>query len=530
MPASFNEFLRDYESRVAPLMKEANEAYWAATTTGRPEDEERAARATAELRKLHANKEEYARLKQWQAAGAVTDPLEARQLVLLVNAYTEQQIPPEKIEELARREQEIESRFTNFRPVYEGRPVSDNDLREILAKENDSAKRRTAWEAAKEIGREVAPLLAALVAERNRIARDLGFPDFYRMRLQLDQLEETELFTLLDDLKRRTDGPFAEAKTELDAELSRRFNVPVADLRPWHYADPFFQEDPPAEAVDLDLFFKDQDPVGLTRSFYAGLGLPVDDLIARSDLFERPKKNQHAYCMDVDRLGDVRVLANVRRNEQWMSTLLHEFGHAAYSKYHDRNLPYLLRDSAHIFTTEAIAMMMGRLTRNADWLQRQAGVDEGEAKAMAATLAKRLRLSELIFVRWGLVMVYFEREMYRNPGQNLNALWWKLVRELQLVTPPEGRDAPDYASKIHLGTVPVYYHNYLLGALAASQIKAAVTPPGTTRDGLVNDKAAGDLLRTRIFAVGARYHWNEMLKRATGENLTARHFVREFVG
>ena len=46
----------------------------------------------------------------------------------------------------------------------------------------------------------------------------------------------------------------------------------------------------------------------------------------------------------------------------------------------------------------------------------------------------------------------------------------------------------------------------------------------------MDDKAAGELLRTKIFAVGARYHWNEMLKRATGENLTARHFVREFVG
>ena len=530
MPASFNEFLRDYESRVAPLMKEANEAYWAATTTGRPEEEERAARATAELRKLHANKEEYARLKQWQAGGTVTDPLEAKQLVLLVNAYTEQQIPPEKIEELARREQEIESKFTNFRPVYEGQPVSDNDLRDILVKENDSAKRRAAWEAAKKIGREVAPLLAALVTERNEIARNLGFPDFYRMRLQLDQLDETELFTLLDDLKRRTDGPFAAAKAELDAELSRRFNVSTADLRPWHYADPFFQEAPPTEAVDLDRFFTGKDVVELARSFYAGLGLLVDDLIGRSDLFERPQKNQHAYCMDVDRLGDVRVLANVRPNEQWTSTLLHEFGHAAYSKYHERTLPYLLRDAAHIFTTEAIAMMMGRLTRNADWLHRQAGVDEGEAKSAAAALAKQLRLSELIFVRWGLVMVYFEREMYRNPGQNLNAFWWKLVRELQLVTPPEGRDAPDYASKIHLGTVPVYYHNYLLGALTASQIKAAVTPAGDARDGLVDDKAAGELLRTKIFAVGARYHWNEMLKRATGENLTARHFVREFVG
>lgn len=524
---SFADFLRSYEARVAPLLKEANLAYWEATTTGSPEAEELAARKMAELRKLHANPEEYAALRKWQAEGTA-DPLAARQLDLLVNAYAEQQIPPAKIEELTRREQEIESRFTSFRPLLEGRPVSENDLREILAKENDPARRRAAWEASKLIGREIAPLLAELVAERNRVARDLGYADYYRMRLALDQLDENELFAILDDLRRRTDEPFARAKAGLDAELARRFGIDVAELRPWHYGDPFFQETPPAAEIDLDRFFAGQDPIELARDFYAGIGLPVDDVIARSDLHERPGKNQHAYCMDVDRRGDVRVLANVRPNEQWAGTMLHELGHAAYSKYHDPGLPFLLRDAAHIFTTEAVAMLMGRLTRNADWLHRAAGVDRAEAEAAAGAVARQLRLGELIFVRWGLVMVYFERAMYRDPGQDLNGLWWDLVRRLQLIAPPAGRDAPDYASKIHLGIAPVYYHNYLLGTLAASQIKAALKAAGCA-EGLAGDAAAGRFLRERIFAPGARHHWRELLARATGEGLTAKYFVQDFV-
>jgi peptidyl-dipeptidase A len=275
----------------------------------------------------------------------------------------------------------------------------------------------------------------------------------------------------------------------------------------------------------LDRFYSGRDLVALTREFYAGLGLPVDDVLERSDLFEREAKDQHAYCTDIDRLGDVRVLANVRPNESWMETLLHECGHAAYSKYHDPALPYLLRDAAHTFTTEAIAMLMGRLTRSAGWLHRVMGLKESEAAGLEKALHKQLRLGELIFARWGLVMYYFERELYRDPSQDLDGLWWDLVRELQLVTPPAGRKAPDWASKTHLATAPVYYHNYLLGALAASQIKAAL-PPG----GLVGNKAAGEYLRDRIFAPGARYHWNEMLERATGEKLTAKYFVREFVG
>ncbi|MGQ9780498.1 MAG: M2 family metallopeptidase [Bacillota bacterium] len=528
MFSSFADFLRSYEARVAPLMKEANEAYWAATTTGSPEAEELSARKRAELRKLHSDPAAYAMLKKWHEEGAVTDPLEARQLELLINAYAENQLPPATIEELARREQEIESRFTNFRPVYEGRPVGENDLREVLLRENDVAKRRAAWEASKEIGREVAPLLLDLVAARNAAARSLGFPDFYRMRLALDQLDEAELFALLDDLKRRTDAPFAAAKAELDALLAARFGIAPDELRPWHYADPFFQEAPPGQEVNLDPFFAGRDVVELARAFYEGLGLPVDDILARSDLYERPKKNQHAYCMDVDRRGDVRILANVRPNEYWAGTMLHELGHAVYAKYHDPALPFLLREAAHTFTTEAVAMMFERLTKSADWLHRQLGVAREEAAAAAGALRKHLRLAALIFIRWGLVMVYFEREMYRDPEQDLNRLWWELVRELQLITPPEGRDAPDYASKIHLGTAPVYYHNYLLGTLAASQIWAALRAIGCS-EGLVGDRAAGDFLRERIFKVGARFHWNEMLRRATGKRLSAEYFAAEFI-
>jgi len=47
---------------------------------------------------------------------------------------------------------------------------------------------------------------------------------------------------------------------------------------------------------------------------------------------------------------------------------LHELGHAAYSKNIDLNLPYFLRDEAHIFATEAIAMMMDRMAHHPGWI------------------------------------------------------------------------------------------------------------------------------------------------------------------
>ena len=141
-----------------------------------------------------------------------------------------------------------------------------------------------------------------------------------------------------------------------------RYRIPLRALRPWHYSDPFFQEAPRTGAVDLDALFSDQDVLELATRTFDGIGLEVRDILARSDLFERENKDQHAFCTHIDRASDdVRVLCNLRPDARWMNTMLHELGHAVYDKYLAADLPFLLRTAAHTNTTEAIAMLMGRL-------------------------------------------------------------------------------------------------------------------------------------------------------------------------
>ncbi len=82
---------------------------------------------------------------------------------------------------------------------------------------------------------------------------------------------------------------------------------------------------------------------------------------------------------------------------------------------------------------------------------------------------KALRLQMLVFSRWAQVMYRFEKSMYENPDQDLNQLWWNMVEKYQMLTKPEGRNMPDWATKIHIALYPCYYHNYLLGEMLASQ-------------------------------------------------------------
>jgi peptidyl-dipeptidase A len=527
--AEARAFVDAHAARLAPLLREAHLAAWDAAVGGGDEAQERSARTRAALKGLYADAEGFRKVRAWLASGEIGDPLLRRQLVLLDHEYTGSQLSKETIEDLVRRATGLEHQFTTFRSTFRGEPVSNNQLLDVLATETDGAVRREAWEASKAIGPQVAEPLRELVRRRNAAARSLGFENFYVMELHLQELPEEKLFAVLDELRDLTDAPFRAFRDEMDRGLSARFGVPVEELRPWHWEDFFGQEAPSSIArVDLDAWFRDRDPVALAAGFFRGIGLELDDVVARSDLYEREGKDQHAFCLDVDREGDVRVLCNMRPNEKWAGTMLHELGHAAYDKYVPRDLPFLLRQPAHTLSTEAIAMYMGRLTRDPAWLRDVAGADPDEAQA--GDIRRQLRASMLIVARWILVMANFERELYRNPDRpDLNSLWWELVERLQYIRRPEGRDEPDWAAKIHLSGAPVYYHNYLLGELMASQISAASRRGVPEGRSIAGQASVGRFLREKIFAPGASLDWNELLVHATGEGLAPRHFVRDFV-
>ncbi|MBI1801803.1 MAG: M2 family metallopeptidase, partial [Chloroflexi bacterium] len=278
--------------------------------------------------------------------------------------------------------------------------------------------------------------------------------------------------------------------------------------------------------ASLDDHFAHQDPQELACRTYDGIGIEVRDILARSDLYERAGKNQHAFCTDIDRAGDTRILCNLKNDLRWNTTILHELGHAVYNQLIDPALPYLLRTPAHSLSTEAIALLMGRLTLKEDWL----GLIGRLPDAVLAERLPRLRAQErnrqILFARWVFVMSHFERAMYADPEQDLNALWWNLVERFQRLARPEGRDEPDWAAKYHIANAPAMYHNYLLGELNASQLTHRLI---ADCGGLVDRPEAGQWLTANVFRRGAEADWNESLRRATGEPLTAQYFVDEFV-
>ncbi|MBC8078695.1 MAG: M2 family metallopeptidase [Chloroflexales bacterium] len=530
MESDVQAFVDRIAVEIRPLWTGRAAANWGLATTGE-ERYQRELRDYSEQAMLRfARADEWQQVREWHARRhELGDPLLRRQLELLYLRYAGNQQPPEQIARIAALQAELSTLYTIFRSTLGGQQLPENTLKDMLRSENDVELRQEAWEATKQIGPVAAPVLLELVEARNAGARAMGWRDYYAMALELQEVDEAELFALLDELEEATREPFARRKATIDAALAARYGSEPGAMFPWHYSDPFFQEPPHTGAVDLDAIFAGQDVEALTVSTFDGLGLEIRPILARSDMWERPGKDQHAFCTHIDRAGDVRVLCNLRPDARWMETSLHEFGHAVYDAYLAPELPYLLRTPAHTNTTEAVAMLMGRLARDAAWLRQVRGLSADEAAVLAEPASAEERTKQLVFVRWALVMTHFERALYADPRRpDLNALWWDLVERFQLVRRPPGRDAPDWATKLHLAVAPVYYHNYMLGELTASQLRATIgrAVPGGE---LVNSSAAGAFLRDRLFALGAQHPWNDALALLSGERLTPRYFAQDFV-
>lgn len=528
------KLLTQIETDVQPLRTQSALANWEGSISGKAEDFEKSAQISQQLSQYFSNKEIYNQLKAFKESGEITDSLLKRQLDVVYNSFLSNQADTNILNEIIVKSTNLEKIYGEYRAQLKDSPINDNKVEEILRTSTDNKELEEVWKSHKGIGKLVEPGIIELVKLRNKVAQSLGFDNFHTMTLELSGQNPAEISALFDELDNLTRGSFAELKNEMDEAFAKRYKVKKEELMPWHYQGRYFQEAPNLYPVNLDKYYAGKNLEELIKNFYGSIGMETESILKVSSLYPQEGKNQHAFCTDINGNGDVRILCNIAPNEQWMGTMLHEFGHGVYAKGHDQPAnPYVLRDAAHTFTTEAVAMIFGRLSRNAEWMKQSLGLSQEEKEAIAENCFKATKLQQIVFSRWVQVVYRFEKEMYANPDQDLNALWWNLVEKYQGMKKPEGRNEPDYGTKIHIALYPCYYHNYQLGELLASQmhyyIVNNITKTGNYKDECyIGNKEIGNWMRTNIFEPGMRYEWNDFIERATGEKLTAKYYAQQF--
>ena len=513
---TFQQFLAEFVPQVKKKSKQVNQASWILETTGSEDAADLKAELETELKLLFHDKKIFEKLQSWDQDPTLTDPLLKRKLNILIRTFKPNLIPEDLLRKITQAEAQLSFLYSNFRPQIDGKAVSENEINDILKKENDVPKRKKAWEASKQIGKMLAPHILQLVHHRNEAAKSLGYENYFSMQLELQEVEEKWLFSLFDELAKNSENAHKQVIEEIGRRSAERFNVSKDELGPWSWSEPFGQEDP-LDVKDLDKLVQGIDMIESVEKFYQTMGINVEKILKKSDNFERPGKNQHAFCIHIDREGDVRTLNNVKPTLRWLETLLHELGHAIYELGYDVNLPWLLKEPPHMITTEAMALLAGRQAYRPQSLEHL--IKDGDP-ALKNKTEESLRRRQIIFSRWVLVMTYFERELYRNPDQDLNNLWWNTVEKFQKIKCLGSTSGCDWAAKYHMGLAPVYYFSYLLGELFASNLET-MSPNFASEN-------TGKFLNDKVFKPGNSMHWNELIKYSTGKILTPDAWLTQF--
>lgn len=520
----FEVFLDSFIPKACQKSRQLNKAVWILETTGSQDAADLKTELDTELRLLFNDQETYQKLLEWDKDSQIKDPLLKRQLNVLIRTFKQNCIPKDLLEEIAKQETNLLYAYANFRPKFDEKTLSENDIRNILTQENDPALRQKAWNASKEIGNLLAPSILSLVRLRNKAATSLGYSDYFEMQLDLQEIDPAWLFPLLDECFYLSEEIYNATIEKIKAHQSLRFSSPIDDLGPWAWSEPFSQEDP-IDSKELDALVAGEDLCAVATAFYKKMGLNIQPTLEKSDLWERPGKNQHAFCINIDRENDVRTLNNIEPTIKWLETLLHELGHAIYELGFSKETPWLLREPPHMISTEAMALIAGRQAYLPEGLNLLSQSLNKEALILKAR--ESLERRQLIFSRWVLVMTYFEKELYKNPEQDLQSLWWALVQKYQKILPPKQRENQnDWAAKYHIGLAPVYYYSYLLGEMLASTIETELQKEMGSSS--IASEKAGHFLQEKLFAKANTLSLNDLVLFATKSPLNSKAWIQQY--
>ncbi|MFH0800445.1 MAG: M2 family metallopeptidase [Pseudomonadota bacterium] len=537
LTAEANAVVEEYLSRYKPLDIEVRKAWYKYNTTGDKKASEREAELELAIRELASDKGRFEKLKAlYKDRKDIDSPVLRREVEVLYLGHLPNQVSKEKLRELTELEKRLQEGFNDYRAVVDGKKLTPVETAHILAESTDSAKLEKVWKAEYSIGPVLEKDYRAIVKLRNEIARELGFKNALELSAATDELDLKMLDRFYGDITKITEKPFRRLKEEfIDPRLARRYGISVADLRPWHYQNAFFQEAPTAifGKVDLDELYSKTDAkkiIGQTIDFYGSLGLDIHGIVANSSLFPKPGKNPHAvaWLLNPDKPGSSILIMNLpdppkppKASEA--STLVHELAHDINYEaiLNNKAVPYLLRDPTML--TEAVAMLFERQTQTAEWF-KHLGVADAKAKEVADAVAQIDYVDQLVFLRWSATIYCFERGFYDDPDRDIGDLWWECKAKYQFEHRPEGWKSPDAMAKYHITNAePLYYSNYAIGRIANVQfadLLAKKIGEDVRGASYFGKRELGDWLMADFLAQGELYRWDDFLERSTGKPLS----------
>ena len=507
MHEDFTILKNAFAYKLQPLHKAYWLSRWNFYTNSSEENMARSIAAKKALQKLYQDKKLYKLFKEVDLKSLSL--AEQGQLKHILKEFEEQNQFHDQKEELDLMEAEIAKKYNSYTPKIDNKPVSSAQIYAILQTSEDTNLRAQAYQAKLDGGNLIAEDLRKLVIKRNEYAQNFGYNDFFEYHLK----EEFDVD--IQDLNNLMELVYSSLKTQIktvyeqkNTQRKKAFGVSV--LEP-HHCDLLPKIDPDKKVNDY--LISAEQIVDIAKHTYQRMGYNIDSLIAEGrltlDLFPRNKKNTHAFSFDIESGKDLRILANLTNNVRSLLVLHHELGHCVYDLGFAKDMCFLDK-STYPAVTEAVAMMMESLQK------RENVLGEVVPKSVLQGFKSSWAADDLLYLGYALTLINFEREMYKNPNQDLKKLW----RDMRVkFRGADKQETPDnaWATIPHFLSYPVYYQNYFRAQIIREQIYEHLT---STLGPVTENPNTADYLKQHLFQYGVSLTQDELIKNLTGHNIS----------
>ena len=512
--ALMNKFIslrESFSEKLYPIVLKLNISEWNFYINSTDENLEIMTKDSDELTKLWQDENlynEFLKLKNVDLNNH-----EKKQLKDILKNFEEELNSGEDLKQLRDKENEIAKKYNSYIPKIDGKEITKVEISEIFQKEKNVDLRKKAHKANIKSGNLIAKDLIELVKLRNKYALKQGYSNYFEYKLKESyEIDINELEILLNDVYNKTLPMIKKYKINEQEELKKIFGV--EDLKSYHYG--FLSENNSEKKVNNYLKTKEQ-VVDIAKKIYLGMGYNIDELQKEGkltlELFPRKNKNTHGFCFGIDTGADARILANLTNDARSLETLIHELGHCVYTLGNSKELPYFDRGD-YPAMTEAIAMMMQDLQKRENILSDT--VNQDVLKEYKEVFVD----DEIKFITKALTLINFEKEMYKNPEQDLRQLWHDMKVKYQMRSKNESLDN-GWATIPHFLSHPAYYQNYFRATIIKAQIYNYLT---SKLGNLTENPKTAEVLKEELFKYGISKEENELIEKMTGKKLSGEDF------
>ncbi|KAG2444565.1 hypothetical protein HXX76_001310 [Chlamydomonas incerta] len=418
----------------------------------------------------------------------------------------------------------------------EFKKASSVQLRNTMRVSDDEATRKACYEGVRGIGPFVSEQFVEIVKQRNKLARLLGFEDFYDYKVTAAEgFGKTRLFEIMDDLEAKTRPIMAAARERLAREKG------ASALEPWNMSYALAGDTEKAQ----DPYFPFEQAVDVWARTFGALGIEYSGATMTLDLCDRDGKYSNGFChwpqvawrkpdgAFVPSKANFTSLATpsqVGSGKTALVTLLHEGGHAAHFANIDQPSPFFSQERAptSVAYAETQSMFLDAFAHDAAWLGRYALSRGGEvmpwkiiAEGYAAT-----QPYDVFALRAMIAVPYFEKALYELPEAELTK-----ERLLALADEVETRVQGGLSPRPLL-SVPhplsdessCYYHGYVLAEMAVRQTRAYFK---SKYGKLVDNPAIGKELCEGYWRPGNGAMFLDLVEKVTHKPLAADDWVHD---